>query len=73
MNATSRKENIGSRSESLSLFLTDCLENHDPIKYMVQFGDDNEVIYLGTESEDRQHEWIKALKKGEVDPCPVGN
>ena len=40
---------------------------------MVQFGDDNEVIYLGTESEDRQHEWIKALKKGEVNFYPVGN
>ena len=46
-------------------FVTDCFENHDHLLNMyVQFGDDEEVIYLGAESEDKQHEWIKALKKG---------
>ena len=46
-------------------FITDSLENDDcPLNMCVQFGDDKEVIYLGAESEDKQHEWIKTLKEG---------
>ena len=46
-------------------FVTDSLENDDcPLNMCVQFGDDKEVIYLGAESEDKHHEWIKILKKG---------
>ena len=50
-------------------------QNHDLpqllLNICVQFGDDKEVIYLGAESEDRQHEWIKALKEGEGNSYPV--
>ena len=56
-------------------FLNRLLGNHDPpqllLNICVQFGDDKEVIYLGAESEDRQHEWIKALKEGEGNSYPV--
>ena len=33
---------------------------------ILQFGDNEEVIYLAAETENEQRKWIQALRKGEV-------